>query len=299
MGSEGIRRMLKIAGRRLSLITAGDLRELGFSRDQVSNLVRSGVLTRIHRGVYLASGSALTFEQRALAACLACGDAAVVSDRTAGTLWRLVPATEEPVRITVPSGRRPRPPGVIVRRRELGPRDVTRLGPIPITRVPRTIADLDKALRATAADEAIRRGLVAPQQLLGFDRNLDDLARDREHHGVPESELERRAIAMIERHRLPAPVRQHPVGRYRIDLAYPDVHLAIELDGYEHHVTRGRWSNDLRRQNELEIAGWRVLRFTWRDITEQQPETVAQVRRALSATRSPSRGARSAPRADR
>jgi very-short-patch-repair endonuclease len=59
---------------------------------------------------------------------------------------------------------------------------------------------------------------------------------------------------------------QHRVridGRsYRIDLAYPEVMLAIEYDGWEHHRTRSAFDRDRARGNRLEILGWTVLRFT-------------------------------------
>jgi very-short-patch-repair endonuclease len=287
-----LRQAHRIASRRLGIVSGAELQQLGLSRVAISRLVEQGVLVRAHRGVLKLSGSPETLEQRAMAATLACGADAVASDRTSAELWRLIPARNGPIHITVPRNRRPQRAGIIVHRRELGPHEITRLGPIPITRVPRTIADLDRALRAPAIDEALRRSLTRLDQLLGFDQHLDALARDRMHHGVPESELERRALAMIKRARLPQPVRQVPVATYRIDLAYPEAMLAIELDGREYHVTRERWNHDLRRQNELELAGWRVLRFTWVDVTGRTEATVEQIRRALSGARSPSRGDR-------
>jgi very-short-patch-repair endonuclease len=293
---EGVRQDLGVVRRfadgRLGVVTLDDLRRHGVTAQRVSRLVAAGELERLHRSVYRFAGTARSVEQRVFAACRAVGDDAVASDRTAGALWRIAPAHEGSVRVTIPRRRRSAHPDIVVHRRELGPHEITRLGPIPITRVPRTIADLDRALRAPAIDEALRRSLTRLDQLLGFDQHLDALARDRMHHGVPESELERRALAMIKRARLPQPVRHVPVATYRIDLAYPEAMLAIELDGREYHVTRERWNHDLRRQNELELAGWRVLRFTWADVTSRTEATVEQIRRALSGARSPSRGDR-------
>ncbi|MDN5746969.1 MAG: endonuclease domain-containing protein, partial [Pseudonocardia sp.] len=60
---------------------------------------------------------------------------------------------------------------------------------------------------------------------------------------------------------LPAPVLQHPVGPYRLDLAYPGPLLAIEYDGGEHRTAK-RALHDLRREAHLTREGWVVLRFT-------------------------------------
>ena len=50
--------------------------------------------------------------------------------------------------------------------------------------------------------------------------------------------------------------------RYRIDLAYPELRLAIECDGFRWHAQRSDWDADRRRQNDLVAQGWRVLRLT-------------------------------------
>jgi very-short-patch-repair endonuclease len=56
-------------------------------------------------------------------------------------------------------------------------------------------------------------------------------------------------------------VLQHPVGPYRLDMAYPAIRLGIEYDGRE-HLDQARALRDLDRQSYLATAGWtRVLRF--------------------------------------
>ena len=67
---------------------------------------------------------------------------------------------------------------------------------------------------------------------------------------------------------LPRPVQQHRVriGRrvIRLDFAYPELQIAIEYDGWQAHRTRLTFDSDRARDNELEIRGWLVLRFTSR-----------------------------------
>lgn len=67
---------------------------------------------------------------------------------------------------------------------------------------------------------------------------------------------------------LPAPVQQYRCrvgGRsFRIDLAYPERRLAMELDGWEFHRTRTAFDDDRARANPLIAAGWTLVRFTSR-----------------------------------
>lgn len=50
---------------------------------------------------------------------------------------------------------------------------------------------------------------------------------------------------------------------YFIDVAFPAVRLAVEIDGREFHSDRVQFEQDRHRQNALVSAGWTVLRFTW------------------------------------
>lgn len=59
----------------------------------------------------------------------------------------------------------------------------------------------------------------------------------------------------------------------RIDVAFPHARVAIEVDGRAFHASPARFQSDRTRQNRLVAAGWRVLRFTWEDLT-QRPEMV-------------------------
>ena len=91
-----------------------------------------------------------------------------------------------------------------------------------------------------------------------------------------ESELEKRFTALARRHGLPPLELQHEVwaaGRFvaRIDAAYPELKLAIEVDGFEHHSTPDAFQRDRTRQNRLVALGWTVLRFTWADVVKRRP----------------------------
>lgn len=69
-------------------------------------------------------------------------------------------------------------------------------------------------------------------------------------------------LAILDLHLYP----QHPVGRYRLDVAIPDKRIAIELDGHEYHKTKYQRTHDAKRDRWLYGQGWTVLRFTGTEI---------------------------------
>jgi very-short-patch-repair endonuclease len=69
----------------------------------------------------------------------------------------------------------------------------------------------------------------------------------------------------------------------RLALAWPSRKLAVEADGREPHDAPDALYRDRSRQNDLVLAGWTVLRFTWSDVRHRPAWVVAQVRRALAA----------------
>lgn len=73
-----------------------------------------------------------------------------------------------------------------------------------------------------------------------------------------------------------------PSGRqYVLDIAFPELCLAIEVDGFAFHGGRETWERDMRRANELVCAGWTLLRFCWSDL-EHPERIVTQVSAALA-----------------
>ena len=87
---------------------------------------------------------------------------------------------------------------------------------------------------------------------------------------VGQSAAQRRTYALLLLLReagLPAPqleYRFHSERRWRFDLAWPEYHLAVELDGGEWLARGGRHNTDADREklNHAAVLGWRVLRFS-------------------------------------
>lgn len=53
--------------------------------------------------------------------------------------------------------------------------------------------------------------------------------------------------------------QQHRVGRYRLDFAWPELQIALEIDGWHHRSPEGA-ARDAERDSWLRSKGWLVLR---------------------------------------
>ncbi|WP_404312417.1 hypothetical protein LG314_00805 [Agrococcus terreus] len=102
-----------------------------------------------------------------------------------------------------------------------------------------------------------------------------------------DSPQETRARLALVRAGLPEPVLQLPVLDEgvliaEIDLAYPELRIAVEYEG-EHHLTDpAQWAKDILRQERLEALGWIVIRATKRDLADGGRRLVARVRAAIA-----------------
>jgi very-short-patch-repair endonuclease len=218
---------------------------------------------------------------RLLAVCLTAD--AVASHRAAARVWGLDGVASLRPEITVPLGRVVRLPGVRAHRsNRLGPEFVTVHRAIPVTTPARTLVDLSAVSPAPtvekAFDAALRNGLVTVAGVRACFDSLAGRGRRRVAHFRPvlearepghspgDSDLEVQVRRWLKKARLPTPVAQFPVllsdRRCRIDLAYPELRIAIELDGWATHGSRRAFDQDRARGNGLELAGWTLLRFT-------------------------------------
>src|SRR5690606_18651631 len=107
---------------------------------------------------------------------------------------------------------------------------------------------------------------------------------------APESELERRFLALVRNHGLPEPERQVDLGDDewigRVDFLFRGARIVVEVDGAEFHDGLLDRRRDEKRDARLAAAGWYVLRFRWSDVVDR-PNRVAQAirfRRELEAS---------------
>ncbi|HSD23341.1 MAG TPA: DUF559 domain-containing protein [Solirubrobacterales bacterium] len=209
-----------------------------------------------------------------MAAALALGEGAVVSHRSAAAVWGMLEPHSGPVHLTLPGngGRRKRR-GIDVHRSSTLTAGVrTRHNAIAVTNPARTLRDLHRTLSQPVYRRAVRRAL---------DLRLIDSSELRSEEELTRSELERLFLALCRRHRLSRPEVNARVGPHEVDFLWRDRGVIVETDGFRHHADRAAFERDRARDADLQGQGFRVLRFTYRQITEASPDIAASLRRVL------------------
>jgi very-short-patch-repair endonuclease len=287
-----------IASRQHGVITRAQLVAAGISTSAISDRVTAGRLHRIHRGVYAVGHSKLSEHGRWLAAVLACGEGAVISHLSAAELWgirrrarRLSEAggrgEEGDVHVTVPAtaGRRRRNGIVLHRSSTLTASDCTRRDGIPVTKPARTLEDLRALLTPAQINAAVREAEFLRLPIADPSGGAGSRNRKSFETDGTRTELERRMLSVCLRHRIPQPEVNVKVDRFEVDFLWPDARLIVEVDGWESHRTRSAFEEDRARDASLAVLGYEVVRFTWRQISEEGPG-VARTLRVLLRARS-------------
>jgi len=210
----------------------------------------------VHRGVYTAGHGPLNLRAQWLAAVLACGDAAVLSHRSAASLWGLMRPRRGPTDVTKLRGSRG-PAGIRLHRSRLTEDERAVEARIPVTTVARTILDLAEVLdedgMRRAFEEADRLKLLRIPELervcahTGGRKGLPALRRLIADAKVPittRSPLEDR-FAEFCRERLadlPEPMTNVSILGHEVDAYWPSQRLAVEMDGWEFTATEQRSS---------------------------------------------------------
>lgn len=252
----------------------------------------------MHGGhVYSMGESPLSRQGRYLAAVMACGPGAALSHRAMGNLVGIRPA-DAPPEVTVPCVSREVPGVRIHRTRMLDPRDFTVFDGIPVTSVARTLLDLAGVLRASdlevVVDRAERLGLF------DLDAVVDVVGRARGRKGAralrnilqtyerstQRSELERAFKVLLESaHDIPSPffnaLVHGNIATHEVDAYWEAQRLVVQVDGFAFHRTRREREKDALSDGDLELAGHRVMRLTWDDVTVNGEVTLRRVRLAL------------------
>ncbi len=265
----------------------------GVTKAQLRTLAARG-WSRPARGVLIEPEPADGFRARLRAALLVCSGAAACGITAARLheLWGLpIWRMEELPHLIVPAGRSRAQRRGMRLYFGLDPADLVRRRSFPCHSIARTVADLSCVLLldqlVCLIDSALRKGWglgdvpLLPRQLV----------RIREAHALAdarsESPLETLLRLLLVRAGLVPKELQFRVFRSdgvcfaRLDMAWPSIRLAVEADGREHHDDLKALYGDRVRQNQLVLAGWTVLRFTWFDVTQRPFWVVAQVRQAL------------------
>jgi very-short-patch-repair endonuclease len=259
-------------------VTTRQLAAAGIGERAVAHRVATGRLVRLFRGVYRV-GPILPPFGREMAAVLACGDNALLSHHSAAAIWGIRPAHEGDVHVTV-SGRDQRPRQGIQVHRSLSLNAAVQDG-LPLTTPARTLQDLATILpqhqldRATEEAQVLR--LVTREEL---EQLPSRPALKRALHTEPaltRSEAERKLLDLVRAARLPRPETNVQVAGYEVDFLWRDHRLVVEVDGFAFHATRTASERDRTRDATLQAAGYRVVRLTWRQLTDEPHAVVARL----------------------
>lgn len=235
-----------------------------------------------------------------MAAVLACGERAALSHGHAAALHNLRNPPSTAIEVTVE--RRRTVHGLRCHRaRTLEPADVTIVDAVPVTTVARTLLDEAETLSA----QRLRSRLEQTLRLEVFDFKTIEatIARNPGRHGIPkliaaleqlgptapwtQSEKEQHFLELIREHGLPEPRVNVLIEGELVDFVWPQAKVIVEVDGYQWHKTRTTFENDHRRDAKLTAAGYLVLRFTARQITDNPAVVARQIAAVLRRATAP------------
>jgi very-short-patch-repair endonuclease len=296
------RAVAAIATSQHGLVTYEQAINLGMSPKAVQHRLDTGRWSRVHRGVYRIQGYPSTQHQALAAACLLGGPGSAVSHRAAAPFHGVRLPGDVPIEVSVPRSRAPRTAGIVAHRsRDLDADQIVRIDGLPVTGPVRLLVDLGQVVPWWLVDRALehllsRKAVTVPQVRAGLAHHS---RRGRNGCGALRHVLERRGLVdlapegvtesllaqVCRDHDLPLPEHQHEVvvggRRYRIDFAYVDRRVAIEVDGYEFHAGPEQFELDRARGNDLVLTGWTLLRFTFQQLVHRPTWVAAQLARVL------------------
>jgi len=273
---------------------------LGLSGSAVRNRLGAGRLHTVHRAVFsLVPPCMLTTRGQIMAAVLACRPGAAASHRAAAALYELRLARRRWIDVTTPAATgRDRGAIRVHSGMTLAPADVTTVDGVPCTTLARTLLDI----AGDATDRELERAVHEADLQRIFDLRAVEavLARATGRRGAS------RLRALLAELGAPAPTRNdleegflllarsigHPPDGVNAWIAFPAgdgaeadfiwhaERLVVEVDGRDVHTTRRAFERDRRRDQRLTLLGYRVVRFSWRQVMHE-PRYVAGTLAAL------------------
>lgn len=290
----------RVLARQQSLITTEQADEARISRKGCQRLVDRGVWERLDHGVYGPTGVPLTPQRRLMLALLLAPAGSLASHRSCAALLAVGGLVNPAPEITIPRGSTLRRPWLTVHEStDLALADRCVVEGIPSTGPRRLAMDLgsvvsEERYRHTVRELRSRYGVGFEQLLRTYLRHKrsgrnggaalrDWLDRYADVGGIAESGLEQLALDAFLDAAL-QPTAQHWVqveggARYRIDLAFPALMIAVEVDGSQHEERPAQLA-DAERDAALEAMGWTVIRIKAKTFATDLARAIELVRRA-------------------
>ena len=306
VGRAGVRRLVELASKQFGVVTRADLGCTEVSWKWLRGRLATREWNRVHRGVFRLGCNQPSRDEREMAALLAAGEGAVLSHTSAARrLGLAVPPRDESLHVSIPASRKAKVRGAKVwRSRNLSSRDVTHCRRFRVTNLARTMVDLasvldDGWLRA-AFDSAVwqdtayvgwisrvlarcgrgRRGVSRLRALVGEYRRGEE---------VPDSALESLGLELARatgrKPKLHYDVLDGARHIAEVDLAWPELRLCTQFDGWKHHGTREAFVKDRACDRVLFQLGWTVLRYPWDDVVSEPDAVIEGLVRSFEVAR--------------
>jgi very-short-patch-repair endonuclease len=181
-----------------------------------------------------------------------------------------------------------RAPGFRFVRRTIDPDLIAQVAGIRVTVPALTALDMALVEGADAIDDVLRAGAADLGALWTAMRNCAGRRGNRElarllhdSRDQPWSAAERLLHRLLRAAGVVGWRANHPVRiagrRYYLDVAFPAIRLAIEVDGRQHDLPDA-FEYDRARHNDLVHAGWTVIHLTWRMINDDPADVIARIR---------------------
>ncbi|HWE34902.1 MAG TPA: type IV toxin-antitoxin system AbiEi family antitoxin domain-containing protein [Solirubrobacteraceae bacterium] len=287
------RSIAAVAAKQSGNITRRQLLGLGLSSTAIDARITRGRLYRVLPGVYHVGAPAITPLERAAAAVLAGGDAAL-SHGSGMSHWGFWERWEIPFEVTLLSGHRS-PKGIRIHRvRTIDRHDTTVHRGIRVTKPARTLFDIasrltDKQLARTVNDALHTPWLTRDHLAEQLQRHPQHLAAKRilpfitATHGPTRSDWERTFPAFCLRWDLPAPVMGYRIARRTVDAFWPNERIIIELDSLKYHLNEFAFADDRDRDKDHLTLRLHTVRITWEEMHETPATEAARLKAIIAA----------------
>ena len=290
-----------LAERQHGVVSLCQLLFVGMSRAAVAKRAKDGRLHRVHRGVYAVRHPRLSARGRWIAATLAYGPDALLSHRSAAALWGIHASDRVRTDITVPSRSVRARAGIEAHTSlTLTGQDMATVDLIPCTSVARTLIDFGDVMDRRAVERAVDQAEVlrlfdlrAVEDALaraGRRRGAGTLRAVLGHYRTPtltSEAFEERFLRFCRAAALPEPEVNAWISlergvAYQADFLWRNEALVVETDGYRFHSGRRAFERDRLRDQRLTLAGFTVIRLTWRQLAQEPDRVLATVKDLLA-----------------
>ncbi|HWD65728.1 MAG TPA: hypothetical protein VG405_11190 [Solirubrobacteraceae bacterium] len=266
----------------------------------VRTRVDRGSFHVLHRAVYAVGHPGRVDLGDETAALLAYGEGTALSHRSACWVWGVLREHPGEVELILrPDGTAKSRPGISVHRsKTITPKDIVNRKSLPVVKPALALLQLaeygDAREVERAVDEALATRTVSRTKLRevvsehGRGRPgatvLAELAGLRPS-SLTRSEGEERLRNLILAAGLPKPEMNAPLHGFIADFHWPEWGYVAEFDGFAFHSSRTAWRRDRVKDRTYAANGIRLDRFTWEDITDRSPATVAHIAGQLTRRR--------------